>query len=494
MAAVNVRKQGYLSKLIPSFHDLWSAQEILALWNIRKKSHLQYFFAFPLSMIFINIQDYILDDGIGVFGLAHTTITFLAFALGAMVMFTLSNEKNISSISRLSAFITTVGFVPWFLIPDGYPALVFDLIFMAGVGGCVSSSSFSFVFMLNNTERFFGSTLMILVIDLVELTAGFHLIPPIARKIFALVMITALCVCMFLSQSKDYSEAGNKEVKKFDPSIWLVLFIFLSYFAIRISGFYASAFQHPSNAQLWGILALALILCCVVLQVVFKRSIWTLCNVFFLASIMSHVMWYIQIPEAAYLFSELKEIGFLITFYLVGCVTNKFCDFRMHKRLVLLCMAILGILYVGIDALHLTMPTQPVAVITASALFAVFLLLSPAFSQYLFFADWAKDFRQINMSTLVEGDRQFGAAGQKLSSSLDDTCLSPREKQVVLLLLQGMTLRQVAPELGLTASTVATYSKAIYKKLGINSRSELFMMFGRPPMTDLNNQSERNKP
>ncbi|MPM17922.1 hypothetical protein SDC9_64322 [bioreactor metagenome] len=41
-----------------------------------------------------------------------------------------------------------------------------------------------------------------------------------------------------------------------------------------------------------------------------------------------------------------------------------------------------------------------------------------------------------------------------------------------------MTLRQVAPELGLTASTVATYSKTIYKKLGINSRAELFLLFG----------------
>ena len=71
-------------------------------------------------------------------------------------------------------------------------------------------------------------------------------------------------------------------------------------------------------------------------------------------------------------------------------------------------------------------------------------------------------------------------AEQNRAPNLDDTNLSPREKQVVLLLLQGMTVRQVAPELGLTASTVSTYSKAIYKKLGINSRAELFLLFGRP--------------
>ena len=478
MAELKIRKKGYIPKLISSLHNLWSAQEILALRNIRK-GYLQYFFAFPLAMVFINIQDFIVADGSGVFGLAHTTITFLAFALGAIVMFAFSNEKNIAAISKISAMITAVGFLPWLFLPNGYLALVCDVVFMAGVGGCVSSSSFSFVFMLNNAERFFGSTLMLLLIDLVELGAEHISISPIVQKIFALVMIAALCVCMYLSKSKDYYGAGNKAIKKFDPSIWLVLFIFFSYFAIRITGFYAPAFQHSSDAWPWGLLAFALILCCIILQVVFKRSIWTLCNVFFIASIMGHLMWYIKLPAAAYLFSELKEVGFLITFYLIGCVTNKFCDFPMHKRLVLLCMTVIGILYVGIDVLHMTMLTQSIAVITAAVLFVAFLLLSPAFSQHLFFADWSKEFRQINMVALVDGTLQTNPAEPNRTPSLDDTNLSPREKQVVLLLLQGMTLRQVAPELGLTPSTVSTYSKAIYKKLGINSRVELFLLFGR---------------
>ena len=195
-------------------------------------------------------------------------------------------------------------------------------------------------------------------------------------------------------------------------------------------------------------------------------------------------MWYTKLPEAAYVFSELKEVGLLIIFYLVGCVTNKFCDFRMHKYLTLLCMSVIGILYIGIDVLHMTMPTESIAVITASVLFVVFLLLSPAFSQHLFFASWSKEFRQINMAPLVDGTLQSRTAQHNQTPSLDDTNLSPREKQVVLLLLQGMTLRQVAPELGLTVSTVSTYSKAIYKKLGINSRAELFILFGRMQSTE----------
>jgi DNA-binding CsgD family transcriptional regulator len=152
----------------------------------------------------------------------------------------------------------------------------------------------------------------------------------------------------------------------------------------------------------------------------------------------------------------------------------------MHKRLILLCMAVLGVLYVEIDLMHAMMPTQSIAVVTAAVLFVGFLLFSPAFSQYLFFADWSEEFRLVHMSFLADDASQANVEGQMQLPSLDDTNLSPREKQVVVLLLQGMTLRQVAPELGLTVSTVSTYSKAIYKKLGINSRAELFLMYGRP--------------
>jgi len=470
--------KGYLSKLTSAVGNLLSANESLSFRNIRP-AYLRYFFVFPLSMVFVNTQDFMIGNGIRMFGLAYTTVTFLAFIAGAVLLFVISTQKNISSVCKLSAALTAIGFISMLFLQSGYPSLVCAIILMAGIGGCVSSSSFSFVFVLNNAERFFGSALMVLLIKLFELIAVFPAIGQSVRIGLAIILLIPLCLCMALSKSGDYSGTGEKAVKKFDMSIWLALFIFLSYFAIRITGFYAPAFGHPSSARLWGIFAMALLVLCILMQVMLRRSIWTLCNVFFLSSILSYVMWYVNQPALAYLFSELKDIGLLISFYLIGCVTNKFCDFRIHKRLVLVCMAAIGILYVGIDALHARMLDQNIAIITAAVLFAVFLLLSPAFSQHLFFAQWSKEFRQVCMTFLCAQDPQANKSKQIQLPTLDDTALSPREKQVVLLLLRGMTLRQVAPELGLTFSTVSTYSKTIYKKLGINSRAELFMLFGQ---------------
>jgi len=481
---MKVKGKGYLHRLLLSLHNLLSARELLSIRNIRM-DYLHYFFAFPIAMIFINVQDFVLDGSIGIFGLSHTTVTFLSFVTGAIAIFAISSKENISAVSKISAAITACGFVPWLFLPNGRASLLCSIVFMIGIGGCVSGSSFSYVFMLNNAERFFGSALMVLLIESVELLDELVAVSPIVRKIIAFVMIFPLCACMLLSKKGDYAEAGNNKAVKFDPSVWLVLYIFLSYFAIRITGFYAPAFQHPANAKLWGGLALFMILLCVIVQAALKKSVWTLCNVFFLTSVMAHVMWYSELPQGAYLFSELKEVGLLIALYLVGCVTNKFCDFRMHKRLVLLTMATVGILYAGIDVLYLIVPTQSVAAITTAVLFVMFLLLSPAFSQFLFFADWSKEFRLTRMYAPADASRLSDGADRRPCLSLDDTNLSPREKQVVLLLLKGMTLRQVAPELGLTASTVSTYSKTIYKKLGINSRAELFLLFGYTQATEV---------
>lgn len=485
MNNIKTIEKNHRDSIIVSFYKLLTAQEIFALGNIRKNKYMKYFFTFPLAMSLINIQDFIFEDGIGLFGLAHTTVTFMAFAIGAIAIFLFTNEKNIASMSKISALITILGFVPWLFISQQNINVFFDMTFMAGIGGCVSCSSFTFVFMLNNTERFFGSALMVLLIDLIELSADFNKLPFIIIKTVAIAMIITLCAFMLLSDKEDYEEILNsKKIKtrsnKFDKSIWLVLYIFFSYFIIRITGFYASAFQHPENSFLWGFLAFSLIFLCVLIQVILKRSIWIICNVFFLSSIMAHLMWYMKFNEIAYLFSELKEIGLLVSFYLIGCITNKFCDFNLHKILVSICIGSIGILYVTIDFIHLHFLIQPISVGICAIIFIIFLFLSPEFSQHLFFAEWSKELCKVNMDSNNLRVNYPLKTVEKMDFSIENSCLSPREKQVVELLLEGKTLKEVSANLGLTVSTVATYNKTLYKKLGINSRSELFLMFGVP--------------
>jgi len=60
-----------------------------------------------------------------------------------------------------------------------------------------------------------------------------------------------------------------------------------------------------------------------------------------------------------------------------------------------------------------------------------------------------------------------GAEGQP-----PDGTLTPREREVLAKLAQGMTLADIAGELHLSRHTVSDHVKNIYRKLGISSRAE----------------------
>jgi DNA-binding CsgD family transcriptional regulator len=55
--------------------------------------------------------------------------------------------------------------------------------------------------------------------------------------------------------------------------------------------------------------------------------------------------------------------------------------------------------------------------------------------------------------------------------------LTPREKEIFYLLLEGYTLKEIAKQLGIGYSTVNTHQTAIYRKLYIHSRPELIINY-----------------
>ncbi len=57
---------------------------------------------------------------------------------------------------------------------------------------------------------------------------------------------------------------------------------------------------------------------------------------------------------------------------------------------------------------------------------------------------------------------------------LENLELTPREREVAALLLQGKDAKQIAVKLTISVHTANFHIKNLYKKLGINNRSELF--------------------
>jgi DNA-binding CsgD family transcriptional regulator len=55
--------------------------------------------------------------------------------------------------------------------------------------------------------------------------------------------------------------------------------------------------------------------------------------------------------------------------------------------------------------------------------------------------------------------------------------LTPREYELFLLLIEGFTLKESAKQLSIKYSTANTHMTNIYKKLNVNSRSELIINY-----------------
>ena len=55
--------------------------------------------------------------------------------------------------------------------------------------------------------------------------------------------------------------------------------------------------------------------------------------------------------------------------------------------------------------------------------------------------------------------------------------LTPREREIVLLLARGRTSPYIATELNISSNTVRSYMREIYTKLGAHSKQDIIDLF-----------------
>ena len=76
---------------------------------------------------------------------------------------------------------------------------------------------------------------------------------------------------------------------------------------------------------------------------------------------------------------------------------------------------------------------------------------------------------EVNCAAIMYQSKNFSDNAQPFSE------LSDREQQVITLLCDGLSNREIAKKLGVTEGTVKVHLHAIYGKLGVRSRVELMI-------------------
>lgn len=81
--------------------------------------------------------------------------------------------------------------------------------------------------------------------------------------------------------------------------------------------------------------------------------------------------------------------------------------------------------------------------------------------------------RGLSLRSRLSTEAVRRSPNEGVDDALARTSLTKRECEVVRLLAGGSTTREIAKETGLTVSTINTYMKRIFAKLGVHSRVEL---------------------
>lgn len=467
-------KQDKKRNITASFLALLHSKDNINIRNVRA-SRLKYMLIFSLAPVFANMQGALFSDSVCLFGLDAMTLMGSAYCVGAGALFALTNTKNMAPVSKMFAMATTVAFTVWLLMPESPLSLLVAILFMFGLGGCAACASFAYTFALNNTERLLGAAMISLFFALNQLGSGLSFISGIFDKTYLTALILGNCACLSLYNANDFSDTESRPKASLNPALKLTLYFFVAHYFVEIFYTYLPGASSSSAMVANGAVGILVVCLAVTLQLITRRSVWNMCNLFFIAMICTYVLYFMPdgtaLRNLARYIHGFEQMGYIAAYYLLGCVFKKHGDFRIFKLCLVTILPISMISYVIPGAISAYSPDllPLAATLTSGVVFIVFILMSPAYSKYLFYAEWSDDFYSSDMTEAVLKVEQ--------SDILENLKLTPREKEVAALLLHGKDAKQIAEELEISIHTANFHIRNLYKKLNINSRSELFARF-----------------
>lgn len=347
--------------------------------------------------------------------------------------------------------------------------------------GCVNISILiPFVFTLNNTEKLYAvvsSNALIQMISLFKARSLTGLAEPIMS--FALLLCSLSAVLFFKKETDrapDNPEAAEKPVMH--RRIYLSL-LFNCAIAILCKGAGKGILDVEAavsgSSVLTGYYIGGLIGCLIYILIYAfsnKAFIW-LGNVTF-SSITIGLLFHAFTPQSSGLaipFSVFlgigSTIGMINMYYIIGVIGKKYDSMRYVRMSILFIGLLGGASGITVGNMISRAGTFEISVsisIVSVLIMIAFMFISPVMERADYLNAWG-----------LESNRTEVGGGRL--AMFKPYALSKREAEVCDLLLQGYTLRQISAILPIAYATVNTYCTSAYRKLGINSRTELLLKF-----------------
>jgi len=465
----------FLHNIIASIVRLWNMRDMLQLRNIRI-SHLQYTLAMPMCLGIGNMMSSLFRVNAQLFGLDPKVTLYCAYLFGAFLFFLVSGKRFLQ-FARMASIIAGTAIIAWLILPWGEPQSIAATVCWFGLGGCVFCSTYVYMLVINNTERFFGAVLIVIDYGICLLLDANGAANGYLWKVLPVFFLLAAITCVTLFKPDDLAESFDRPARKLDQTMYPAFALFFVFFLmdafisfLYMRGGHATILSFGLGASLGGVIS-------IIVQLAFKRSVWHVWNLYFILLAVSFAFMQTSPGSAAYLAGSflcgLCTIGYAASFYTFGGVMKKYGSFIVFKKYM--CGACLPPLILAFAIMGLLQTYLPdyiplISLVVAATCLVLYVLFSPIFQKHLFAADWFDDYHKPDMTAIV--------AQVEETDKLEAYSLTQREKEVCALLLAGYSRKQIGAELHISYATVGFHCTSLYKKLNINSLSELFAMFG----------------
>lgn len=433
-------------------------------------SKLRYMLFFSLAPIFPHMKNSLFTNADSLWGMNVTFAMGIAYSLGIGLIFLFIQPGILHKVARFLAIVTAALFVIWVSLPLGKASLWVGIFFSLGLGSCSGVALFGFTYALNDVERLFGAALTVLFCMLSQLLFTHPFLQNFSGLCYlgAQVLVTLLCLTRF--QPADYLEYLPQQKKQSRKLLAVVLSFF---FVHRAIVFFYSYLPHAPFSPLVGIAGIIVFLISMYIFFRFKFNIWYLISLFFAGMFASFLIHQAYPGEARLLYADILQgfgyMGYIASYYMLGSTLKRQADYHSFRLIILVIFVSSTVLHVAPGILNQFIPRYMPMIggLMTLAFFILFTLLSPVF------------FREV-FPQKEEEEGESAREEEPLARRrrrMQEYKLTAREQELVLLLLQGDTLKECAATLDISLDTVKFHSKNIYRKLGVSGRSELLSFF-----------------
>ena len=372
------------------------------------------------------------------------------------------------------------------LISDDIPKLAAFMVFQFLNGICAGCAFSLFCFKLNNVERLLGIAAIIFYYSLYyTIYRAFPAVQAVYKTWGGAVMMAIYLFIVFILSSKlkqkvfeDDEIIKETKPRRKDTKVGIVIGLHIVYYSIMCMINYIEGADNIIFSLPFGLGQFTSAVIIFIIMLVFNRNalyIWLMYLVFSLLG-MSIVSYNTDTAyfTGSFFYGLGDGLGYIIIYYLCAGAIKKSKSIKIY-RLFCLFIFIEYFFISGIFSVAMASykgPIHAIALGVVLALCSFCFLILPYLQKKLFTADWTDGLHLKDMAEYTQG-----MAEAEIINIKENLNMTEREHEVLTMLFAGKPTKEISFTLKVSCDTVNFHIKNLYRKIGVQSRSELFAKY-----------------